>query len=257
MAKTALVTGASTGIGLELCRLLARDGYELFLVARDRAKLEAVCGEMRERGSPAAHPIAVDLARPDSAETIARHFNSAAPDVLINNAGFGLVGQFAKLDLGTQRDMIQVNVCSLVELTHLLLPGMLQRGSGSIMNVASTAAFQPGPLMAIYYATKSFVLHFSEAIAEELRGTGITVTALCPGPTQTEFEARAKASGTRLFKGGLKVMSAGEVAQIGYRAMRKGKVLSIAGWRNRLGMEALRLAPRSIVRRMVKKLAES
>jgi short-subunit dehydrogenase len=169
----------------------------------------------------------------------------------VNNAGFGLLGDFSATDLNGQLDMIQVNVTSLVELTGRLLPAMVQRSQGRIMNVASTAAFQPGPGMAIYYATKAFVLSFSEAIAEENRRKGISVTVLCPGPTDAEFQSRAGMLETPLFSGGLKIMTAAEVAEIGYKAMVEGKVLSIAGLRNRLGMEGLRLAPRSWVRKIV------
>ena len=254
MSKTALVTGASTGIGYELCRLLAKDGYALFLVARNGAKLAEVAAEMEKAGSPKATVIASDLSRGAGVAQVVDALGTTVPDILINNAGFGMLGDFAESDLATQLEMIQLNVTSLVELTHRLLPGMLQRGNGRILNVASTAAFQPGPRMAIYYATKSFVLHFSEAIAEELRKTGVSVTVLCPGPTDTEFQGRAKMTETKLFKGGLKVMSSPEVAKIGYQALMEGKTVSIAGLGNRLGMEALRLAPRSMVRKMVYKL---
>lgn len=248
MAKTALVTGASTGIGYELCRLLARDGYALFLVARNAAKLAEVAAEMREAGSPAAIPIAEDLAQSEGPARVIAALGGVTPDILINNAGFGVLGKFAESDETPQLGMIQVNVTALVELTHALLPAMLRRGSGRVLNIASTAAFQPGPSMAIYFATKAFVLHFSEAVAEEVRGSGVTVTVLCPGATNTEFQARAQMTGTNLFKTG--VMTAAEVAKTGYDAMMRGKILSIAGLRNRLGVQGLRLAPRSIVRKM-------
>jgi short-subunit dehydrogenase len=251
MVKTALVTGASVGIGYELSRLLKRDGYELFLVARESPRLAEVS---RELGGTA---IFADLSEKDSPARVMEALGGQVPDVLVNNAGFGMAGRFAEIDLKTQVDMIQVNVTSLVELTHRVLPGMIARRSGRILNIASTAAFQPGPLMAIYYATKAFVLHFSEAISEELRGSGVTATVLCPGPTKTEFATRANLNKTNLFKGGLKVMSAEEVGRIGYEAMQAGKTLTIAGLGNRLGMEGLRLAPRSLVRRMVYKLQSS
>lgn len=256
MAKTALVTGASTGIGLELARLLAKDGFSLFLTARNAAALDQVASEMRALGSPDAIPVPCDLGKADGARRLAEALGGTTPDVLINNAGFGKVGPFPGDDLGVQMEMIQVNVTALVELTGLLLPAMIRRGSGRILNVASTAAFQPGPLMAIYFATKSFVLHFSEALAEEVRKTGVSVTVLCPGPTDTQFQGRAGAENTKLFKKS-KVMSAARVAGIGYRAMMKGKTLTIAGLSNRLGMQALRLAPRSIVRKMVMKLQQN
>jgi hypothetical protein len=251
MPKTALVTGASTGIGRELCKLLARDGYEIFLAARDAGRLAEVAAELLTIGAGAARVIPVGLARKDGPAQLAAALSGTVPDVLINNAGFGLLGDFSAGDLPRQLDMIQVNVTSLVELTGLLLPAMVARSSGRILNVASTASFQPGPGMAIYYATKAFVLSFTEAIAEENRRKGVSVTALCPGPTDTEFQGRAGMLETPLFSGALKIMSAAEVAEIGYRAMLAGKVLSIAGLRNRLGMEGLRLAPRSWVRRIV------
>jgi short-subunit dehydrogenase len=251
MAKTALITGASTGIGREFCRLMAKDGYEMFLVARDAARLQELAAELVTSGAAGAHVVAADLARKNGATDVMAGLSGTVPDVLINNAGFGILGDFSSSDLSQQMDMIQVNVGSLVELTGRVLPGMVQRGSGRILNVASTAAFQPGPGMSIYYATKAFVLSFSEAIAEENRKRGVTVTVLCPGPTDTEFQTRAGMLETPLFSGALKVMTAKEVAEIGYRAMREGKVLSIAGLRNRLGMEGLRLSPRSWVRRIV------
>lgn len=245
MPKTALVTGASTGIGYELAKLLARDGYELFLVARNSPKLEAAARELK------GTVVAADLAEGDGASQVFAALKGTVPDILINNAGFGMVGPFAEQDLKTSLDMIQVNITSLVELTRLVLPGMIARRSGRIMNVASTAAFQPGPLMAIYYASKSFVLSFTEAISQELKRTGVTATALCPGPTQTEFGARAGMDKTKVFKSGVKIMSGAKVAQLGYAAMLKGKVVAITGLANRLGAEGIRLAPRSWVRRIV------
>ncbi len=245
MAKTALVTGASTGIGYELAKLLARDGYELFLVARNSPKLDAAARELK------ATPVPADLATGDGAGQVFAALNGTVPDILINNAGFGMVGPFAEQDAKTHLDMIQVNITSLVELTRLVLPGMVARRSGRIMNVASTAAFQPGPLMAVYYASKAFVLSFTEAISEEVRRQGVTVTALCPGPTATEFGARARMEQTKLFKGGMKVMSGAEVARLGYAAMLKGKAVAITGLPNRLGVQGLRLAPLAWVRRIV------
>jgi short-subunit dehydrogenase len=245
MAKTALVTGASVGIGYELAKLLARDGYELFLVARNSPKLDEVARELKGTA------VAADLSDREGAGRVFAALQGAVPDVLINNAGFGMVGAFVEQELKTHLDMIQVNVTSLVELTRLFLPGMIARGSGQVMNVASTAAFQPGPLMAVYYASKAFVLSFTEAISEELRRTGVTATALCPGPTSTEFQARSGAEKTKIFTSGVKVMTAAEVARIGYAAMLQGKAVAITGWQNRLGAEGIRLAPRSWVRRIV------
>lgn len=252
MAETALITGASSGIGLELAKLFAKDGCKLFLVARESQRLreaaESVGGTV----------IARDLADPSSPQAIFDQLSSTPIDYLVNNAGFGLGGAFSVNDRQTQLDMIQVNVTSLVDLTRLFLPSMLERKSGRILNVASTAAFQPGPLMAVYYATKAFVLSFTEAIAEEVAGSGVTVTALCPGPTASDFQRRARIEHVKLVeKGPMGMMSSAQVAEIGYRGMRQGKVIVIPGFLNKLGVQALRLGPRAIVRKAAKKLQES
>ncbi|MDQ6706692.1 MAG: SDR family oxidoreductase [Acidobacteriota bacterium] len=258
MAKTALITGAITGIGYELAKLFAKDGNELVLLARDAGKLEQVAEEMRRISGKPVRVIAADLARPESAADIYRQFENTVVDSLVNNAGFGLGGPFVETDLQTELDMMQVNMVSLVHLTKLFARDMAGRKGGRILNVASTAAFQPGPLMAVYYASKSFVLSFSEALAEELRGSGVTVTTLCPGPTATEFQRRAKLDSARLFKGKtLTVMSAAKVAAIGYRGMMRGKVIVIPGVLNRMGVQSLRIAPRFIVRRAARKLQET
>jgi short-subunit dehydrogenase len=173
-------------------------------------------------------------------------------DVLVNNAGFGAYGRFADLPVERQLEMLQVNITAVTHLTRLLLPGMIERCQGGILNVASTAAFQPGPGMAVYYATKAYVLSFSEAVAEELAGTGVTITALCPGPTETNFAAAANAQSTNLFKKG--AMSADCVARIGHRAFRQGRVVAVAGLRNKLLLFSVRLSPRSAVRKVVKHL---
>jgi short-subunit dehydrogenase len=255
MPKTALITGASTGIGYELSKLFARDRFDLVLVARDAARLQSVAAEMRETSGCPVRVIAADLSKPESPWTIFEEIKSV--HCLVNNAGFGTCGPFVETDLRAELEMIQVNLTSLVHLSKLFLKGMAQRGSGRILNVASTAAFQPGPLMAIYYASKAFVLSFSEGIAEELRGTGVTVTALCPGPTATEFQKRAHVEETRLMKDHLLgIMSAAEAARAGYEGMMRGKVLVIPGTLNRVGMEALRISPRAIVRRITRHLHE-
>ena len=255
---TAIVTGASTGIGLELARLLAADGQHVSLTARDRARLEAVAAELRGRhgGEPAV--IVADLAEAGAPEAICRQVETAGRDVdvLVNNAGFGSHGPFAAADLARELAMIRVNVTALVELTGLVLPGMVQRRAGRILNVASTAAFQPGPLMATYYASKAFVLSFSEALAEELRGTGVTVTCLCPGPTRTGFQRRAGVEGTRVVSGLVPMMDAGAVARLGYRAMRRGGRVAVPGLLNRLGAFAVRLAPRRLVVGAVRRMHE-
>jgi short-subunit dehydrogenase len=253
MGQTALITGASSGIGLELAKLFAKDGHNLILVARESDRLRQAAKDL----SP-ARVIACDLADPQAAEAIASELANTRIDYLVNNAGFGLGGPFSTNDRKTELDMIQVNITSLVDLTKLLLPGMLARASGRIMNVASTAAFQPGPLMAIYYASKAFVLSFSEAVAEELAGTGVTVTALCPGPTASDFQRRAAIENVKLVKNkSLGMMTAEEVARIGYRGMMEGKVIVIPGFLNQLGVQSLRLGPRAIVRKAAKKLQET
>jgi NAD(P)-dependent dehydrogenase (short-subunit alcohol dehydrogenase family) len=181
--------------------------------------------------------------------------NGTKIDVLVNNAGFGAQGQFAALPLERQLDMVQVNVTAVTHLTRLFLPSMIERGHGGILNVASTAAFQPGPGMAVYYASKAFVLSLSEAVAEELAGTGVTVTALCPGPTDTNFAEAANAKFTRLFK--KSAMSPEAVARMGHSAFRKGHVVAIAGMRNQLLALAVRVAPRAIVRKIAKRLNQA
>src|SRR3954468_13185859 len=219
-SQTALVTGASSGIGLELAKVLARHGYDLVLVARKRDALEAVAGQIEGQYDVKAHVFAADLRRREAPEAIWDFLrNEAIPvTVLINNAGFGLGGEFADTELTRELEMIQVNIAALTHLTKLFLPAMIKAKSGRILNLASTAAFQPGPLMAVYYATKAYVLSFSEALAEELRNSGVTVTALCPGPTRTEFADVAQTGTSRLFTT-FGVASATDVAEFGYDAM--------------------------------------
>ncbi len=243
----ALVTGASSGIGYELAKLLAREGHDLALVARSAAALERLAETVREDFGIRAEVLVADLADPDSPEAIRDRLDAAGfrVDLLINNAGFGTLGEFAISDVGSQMDMVQVNVSAVTHLTRLFLPGMLERGSGRILNVASTAAFQPGPLMAVYFASKAFVLSFSEALAEEVRGTGVTVTALCPGPTPTGFQKRAAMErapiGGRLVTGDVV-----RVARAGYAGMVSGKRVVIPGAFNRVGSLLPRLLPRAL-----------
>ena len=248
--QTALITGASSGIGADLARLFARDGYNLVLVARREAKL-------RELGV-AATVIAADLTDPAAPRRIAGELRAKSidVDVLVNNAGVGLTGAFAETDLRKELEMIQVNIVALTELTKLLLPGMVARRRGRILNVASTAAFQPGPLMAVYYATKAYVLSFSEAIAEELRETGVTVTALCPGPTETGFADAANVGATRLFTMTRPATSA-DVARAGYEAMQRGRRVVIPGAKNKLLAQSVRVSPRRLVTTIVRKMQEN
>ncbi len=252
--ETVLVTGASSGIGLELARCFAAEGCRLVLVARKGNALEALATELRTAHKIQAQVITADLAHPESPTRLLAHLQAAGlkVDVLVNNAGFGAQGKFAALPLGRQLEMLQVNITSLTHLTGLLLPGMLERRHGGILNVASTAAFQPGPGMAVYYATKAYVLSFSEAVAEEVAGTGVTITAVCPGPTTTNFGTAAGMRSLGMVK---KVsMTAVSVAQIGHQAFRRGRVVAITGVRNRIPAFLVRLVPRVIPRKITKRL---
>lgn len=256
--KTALITGASSGIGHELAKLFAQNRHNVVLVARSREKLAAVADELQRRHGVQAIPLPADLAQPDAPREIyeALRERGIAVDFLVNNAGFGLYGPFAQTDWPIERDMLQVNVVALTHLTKLLVPEMIRRGAGRILNVASMAAFQPGPLMAVYYATKAYVLSFSEALAAELKGTGVTVTALCPGPVKTNFDRRARLDSSKLFKRRFLMADAPTVAAAGYRGMMAGKSLVIPGWPNKLLVQGQRLAPRTLVVRVVRKLQE-
>ena len=254
--KTALITGASFGIGLELARIFAREGYNLVLVARSADKLRQLASELEKAHGTHSLILATYLTEPGASAYVLDQTTRAdiQVEVLVNNAGFGQYGMFAENDLEECLRQIQLNVTALTHLTRLYLPAMLERKSGSILNVASTAAFQPGPLMAVYYATKAYVLHFSEAIANELQGTGVTVTCLCPGPTATEFQQRAKIDGIRLTKFG--TMDAHTVAEDGYRALMDGKPVAISGFKNWLVAQSVRFAPRRMAAAVARKLQE-
>jgi short-subunit dehydrogenase len=250
MSKTALVTGASAGLGTELAWLLAADGHALVLVARRRDKLEALATEIKAKHAVEVHVIAEDLAKPGAATRIHQQLGERklAIDVLVNNAGFGGTGAFAERDLTRELEMIQVNIVALVELTHLLLPAMIARKTGRVLNIGSTAGFVPGAFMAIYYASKAFVNSFTEALSVELEGTGVTATVSCPGATATEFAQVAGNDKTPLFKS--RVMGARAVAEDAYRAMTRGVPLSVAGFMNKVKIATLRVAPRGVVRSM-------
>ena len=255
MAKqTALITGASAGLGREYAQLFAKDGHDLVLVARRRERLDELARELTAAHGTACTVIAADLVAPSAARLIADQVQAAglAIDFLVNNAGFGKRGSFAQSEVRPQLEMIDVNVRALVELTHLFLPGMLERKQGRILNIASMAGFVPGPFMATYYASKAFVLSFTESLAQELRGTGVTVTASCPGPTDTEFGEVAGSSKSNLFK--RHVADAASVARHGYRAMLAGKVVAIPGLQNKLSVQSVRIAPRAAVRAISGKL---
>jgi short-subunit dehydrogenase len=254
MGKTALVTGASSGLGLELARLFARDGHELVVVARRRDHLEALATRLAAEHGVAARVIAEDLGDPVAPRRIFAELQDRRIDVefLVNCAGFGMNGPFADSDLGRALALVQVNVASLMHLTHLVLPGMIARRSGRILNIGSTAGFQPGPGMAAYYASKAFVNSFTEALWYELRGTGVTATVSAPGATATEFGKVAGSAESRLFH--LGTTSAPDVAAHAYRAMMAGKSMSLPGWRAKLGLQMLRLGSRAQIRAVTARL---
>jgi hypothetical protein len=247
VTKTVLITGPTRGIGYELAHLFARDGYDLVLVSRSEGELKQVAGELETQYGVQATVLAKDLARPEAPGEIhaALQEENIRVDALVNNAGFGLYGRFVETDLETELDMIRVNVAALTYLTKLFLPGMVERGQGHVLNLASLAAFEPGPLMSVYHATKAYVLYFSEAIARELDDSGVTVTALCPGPTRTSFEERAGTEGTRAFRWG--ATDAQTVAEAGYRGLMQGKTVVVPGAVNKLATLLVRLGPRNVV----------
>lgn len=249
----AVITGASSGIGLELAKLFAAARYDLVLVARREETLRQVAGELSRRHGVGAWPVPADLASRDGCGSVAREVQSRGVEVsaLVNNAGFGFRGLLVDTPLERALEMIDVNVRALTHLTRLLLPGMLARRAGRILNLASTAAFQPGPLMSVYYATKAYVLSFSVALAVELDGTGVTSTALCPGPTRTEFQKVARIEGSAIDAGAL-VMDAETVARIGYRGMMRGKAIVTPGMLNQLLAIGTRAVPRSWAARIAK-----
>ena len=246
-APAALITGASGGIGYELAKLFAKDHHNLVLVARNGSRLAQVADELQRQFGITVKTFALDLAEPAAPQSLFAQLQSAgvAVDILVNNAGYGRYGEFAEVSLEDNLGQIQLNVTALTELTKLFLGPMLERRSGKIMNVASTAGFQPGPLMAVYYATKAYVISFSEALANELADKGIVVTCLCPGATETGFAGRAGNDATRLFKN-LRPMDAKAVARAGYRGLLKGKTLVIPGFRNWLVAESIRVSPRKM-----------
>jgi short-subunit dehydrogenase len=253
--ETALITGASSGIGLDLAKLMAPD-FDLIITARNQSDLEKIARELQAAHGNHVHVIPADLSQSEAPEQLfAEITRRGLPvDILINNAGFGSYGTFAESDHQTELDMIQVNITALTSLTRLALPGMLERKRGRIMNVASTAGFQPGPLMAVYYATKAYVIMFSEAIANELKGSGVTVTCLCPGATATKFAGRAKMEESRLFKMG--AMRSKDVARIAYKGMMAGKTMVIPGMLNRAIAMSVRFSPRKMVTAISRRLQE-
>jgi uncharacterized protein len=254
--QAALITGASSGIGLELAREFAAHGHDLVLVARSGGRLEEIAAELKRMHSVDARVVVKDLSRPGAAEEIHRELTDVGlmVEVLVNNAGFGVYGPFVDTPWERELEMLRLNVVALTDLAKRFARDMVARRRGRILNVASTAAFQPGPHMAVYYASKAYVLSFSEALADELRGTGVTVTALCPGPTRSGFQQAAAMHRSRMLR--LSVMDSATVARIGYRAVMAGRPLVIAGWLNRLFASPARLVPRQMVTRISRWISE-
>ncbi|HEX3422304.1 MAG TPA: SDR family oxidoreductase [Sphingomicrobium sp.] len=245
MKKVALVTGASAGLGVEFARQLSKRGYSLVLAARRKDRLDELASELGN-----SRAVAIDLSRPTAADNLMADLedNGETVDLLVNNAGFGLIGYFAELDPRRERQMIDLNVGTLADLCRAVAPAMIERKSGGIINVASTAAFQPGPKMALYFATKAFVLSLSEALHEELKPHGVKVSCLCPGPTRTEFGDVAGFAGNGLFD--RVVMTASEVVETGLRGFEANRAVVISGWMNRLIATSTRFAPRFVVRKI-------
>ena len=250
MADTALITGASAGLGARFALALAANGHDVILTARRSDRLDELAATIRNRFGVSAHVIPADLATPGAVAGLMADIARAglAVNLLINNAGFGALGEFAELDGAMQARMIDLNCRALVELCHAVLPGMIQMRSGGILNVASTAAFQPGPWMTVYYATKAFVLSFSEGLHEEVKGKGVRVAALCPGPTRTEFADVAAMADSALFK-----RFAGnpdKVVADGLAALKANRAVKVSGMLNGMMAGAIRLTPRGIARHL-------
>jgi short-subunit dehydrogenase len=245
MQKVALVTGASAGLGVEFARRLSKRGFRLVLVARRKERLEQLASELGN-----ARAVAIDLSKTGAAAKLMADIAAAGEtvDLLVNNAGFGLIGRFAEREPERLREMIDLNCGALSELCRAVAPAMVERRSGRILNVASTAAFQPGPKMAVYFATKAFVLSLTEALHEELKPHGIAVSCLCPGPTRTEFGDVAGFGGNGLFD--RVAMDAPAVVEAGLAGLDRNRAVVVTGWLNKLGAASTRFAPRSVVRRI-------
>ncbi|MCX7550541.1 SDR family NAD(P)-dependent oxidoreductase [Xanthomarina sp. F2636L] len=255
MNKTALVTGGASGLGYELALLLAKDAHNLVLIDIDAEKLQEAKQLIESVYSVTVQISVKDLSQVNISEEIIEELNGLEIDVLINNAGFGLFGTFWETDWKREEQMLHLHVMTTTHLTKLILKGMVKRGSGKILNLSSLAAFQPGPLMSLYYATKGYILSFSEAIACELKGTGVTVTALCPGPTKTSFQ-QVVSNNTSENKITFNMASSKEVAAYGYKSMNKGKVYAIPGRFNKLLATLPRIMPRNTAALIVKRIQE-
>jgi len=251
-----LITGASEGIGREFSKIFAKNGHSLVLVARNQARLDTLAKELNTIGCVDVRTISKDLSHPTAAEELKAAIDDQkiAIEILVNNAGFGVHGPFPDTDWKTTENMLNLNMITLTHLTRLFLPEMLRKGCGKILNVASAAAFQPGPLMACYFASKAYVLSFTEALSEELRGTGVTVTACCPGPTRTQFQRR---SHTENIRENSFAMEAAPAARAAYRGLIKGKRLVIPGFTNRLLAILVRFFPRRLVIKVTRFLEEN
>ncbi len=250
---TALITGASSGIGYALAKVFAAHGHDLVLTARDRTSLETLAKELQTSWKISARVIAKDLSQASAAEEILSELKNSGTKItyLVNNAGFDVYGEFVKTDLAREMDMIQVNLVSLTRLTKLLLPAMVQQGYGGILNLGSTGSYIPSPLNAVYSATKAYVHSFSLAIAEELRGTGVSITTSCPGATITRFQERAGMGTIRLLRFG--AMSAQKVAENGYRAMMARRKVTIPGFFNQIQVLLAKLLPGSWMAQLAKR----
>jgi short-subunit dehydrogenase len=256
VSKTALITGASGGIGYELALLFAKDGFDCILVARSQDKLKQLAARLESEFRVRTLVLPKDLSKPSGVDEIYEEVTAAsmAVDALVNNAGFPVFGPFHETDLQAELEMLQVNVVALTALTKLFLKPMLARRNGRILNLGSTAAFAPGPLMAVYYASKAYVLSFSEALANELQGTGVSVTCLCPGATRTGFQKRGLMEDSRLVQG--EIADAASVARAGYQGLMARKTLVIPGFRNKLVPWMIRLSPRAMVPRVARRMQE-
>ncbi|MCJ8157682.1 SDR family oxidoreductase [Sphingomonas sp. LaA6.9] len=253
----ALITGASAGLGVHFAENLAAARRDLLLVARRADRLDALAARLRAEHGITVDVIAIDLSAPDAPRALIdqAHVRGLSITMLINNAGFGARGAFDELDLARQAEMIDLNCRALMALCHLVLPGMIARGQGEILNVASTAAFQPGPWMAVYYATKAFVLSFSEALHEEVKDKGVRVSALCPGPTRTEFADVADMSDSELFK--RFASDANAVARDGLAALRANRAVKVSGVLNAVMAGSIRFTPRGLARRIAGSLQKA
>ncbi|WP_129689797.1 SDR family NAD(P)-dependent oxidoreductase [Gottfriedia acidiceleris] len=254
--KTVLITGPTEGIGYELTKLFAKDHFNLVLVARNKTKLEEMANSLMKQFNIKVLVISEDLSKANSAKSIFDQVlkSQMEIDILVNNAGVALYGDFGQTDLKKELTMIQLNIVTLTELVKYFLPNMLQKKSGQIINIASTSAFQPGPKMSVYAASKAYVLSFSEALSEELRHTGVSVTAVCPGPTRTGIINSSGGNNSKLFKG--KIMTPKKVAKLTYKAVSKKETIIITGFKNKILAQSVRFIPRSIVRKLAKKLLE-